>query len=94
MNENLDTFEIPSTNTTQKTIMLRVGEVANVQVVPASDPDTLTYRFAGKTISAGTLVLVQVKLIEGGKAKILVNCEKMVIGSMLMKDVKKSLMKV
>ncbi|XP_072038441.1 LOW QUALITY PROTEIN: AP-3 complex subunit beta-2-like [Amphiura filiformis] len=95
MNENQDTFAIPSTNKEEKALMSRVGEAANVQIVPASDPSKLSYCFAAKTISSATLVLVQVKLTsDTDQAKLTVNCEKMVIGNMLLKEVKTALTKV
>ncbi|XP_038072193.1 AP-3 complex subunit beta-2-like isoform X2 [Patiria miniata] len=89
MNENSDKVSIPDAINNEKAIISRVAEVANVQIVPASDPEHLTYRFAAKTLSTGSLVLLTV-----GKGKITTNCEKMVIGSMLVKDIKKSLLKV
>ena len=95
MNENQDTFAIPSTNKAEKALLARVGEAANVQIVPASEPSKLSYCFAAKTISSATLVLVQVKLTEDAdQARLKVNCEKMVIGSMLVKELKKALTKV
>ncbi|XP_071965282.1 AP-3 complex subunit beta-2-like isoform X2 [Antedon mediterranea] len=93
MNENSEKVDIPDSLNNQKAIMQRVGEVANVQVVPPSDPTITTYRFAGKTISTGTPVLVTVKA-DGNKSKITVNCEKMIIGNMLPKDIKKSIQKL
>ena len=93
MNENQDTFEIPVANKEEKTIVSRVGEVANVQIVP-SDPSKSAHNFAAKTISSGTMVLVQVKLVNNTKAKVTVNCEKMVIGNMLLKDLKNALLRV
>ncbi|XP_022105220.1 AP-3 complex subunit beta-2-like isoform X2 [Acanthaster planci] len=89
MNENSDKVTIPEVTNNEKAIITRVAEVSNVQIVPASEPENLIFRFAAKTLSNGSLVLVTV-----GKGKITTNCEKMVIGSMLVKDIKKSLLKV
>ena len=56
--------------------------------VPSTDP--VTFNFAALTLASSTLVLVQVKVTEE-KAKIKVNSEKMVIGTMLLKDLKRLL---
>ncbi|XP_013411486.1 AP-3 complex subunit beta-2 isoform X2 [Lingula anatina] len=90
MNENSGTVDMATENTDIKTISRRVYEVANVVQVPSMQDNT--YKFAGKTLSAGALVLISVKL-DGRKAALKVNCEKMVIGSMLLKDLKDSMTK-
>ena len=89
MNEVSDKVPIPEPANSDKAIVARVAEVANVQLVPASDPAGRTCRFAARTLSKGSLVLVTV-----GQGKITTNCEKMVIGNMLVKDIKKALQKV
>ncbi|XP_077989441.1 AP-3 complex subunit beta-2-like [Glandiceps talaboti] len=94
MNENTGKTEIPTANNETSTIHQRTAEVANVQVVPVTDVDSRVYRFAGRTASGGSLCLVTVKSSESGSANITVNCEKMVIGNMLVKDLKNSLCKV
>lgn len=50
-------------------------------------PDHPVHRFAGRTVTSGSLVLVTVATKEEGAAQLTVNCEKMVIGTMLVKDV-------
>lgn len=45
------------------------------------------YRFAGRTVTSGSLVLITVVTKEDGAAQLTVNCEKMLIGTMLVKDV-------
>ncbi|XP_070541832.1 AP-3 complex subunit beta-2-like [Ptychodera flava] len=94
MNENTGKVEIPADNNETKKIYERVAEVANVQVCPVTDIDSRTYRFAGRTSSGTSLCLVTIKSAESGEANITVNCEKMVIGNMLVKDLKNSLKKV
>lgn len=54
---------------------------------PVPPPDRLVHRFAGRTVTSGSLVLATVATKEGGAAQLTVNCEKMVIGTMLVKDV-------
>lgn len=54
---------------------------------PVPPPDHPVYRFAGRTVSSSSLVLVTVATKEEGAAQLTVNCEKMVIGTMLVKDI-------
>uniref|UniRef100_A0A4W6C5V3 AP-3 complex subunit beta n=1 Tax=Lates calcarifer TaxID=8187 RepID=A0A4W6C5V3_LATCA len=66
-------------------IVQRVTTAANLSRVPCgSDKEC---RFAGKTVTSGSLVLVTVATKEEGAAQLTVNCEKMVIGTMLVKDI-------
>lgn len=58
---------------------------------PPPPPSTPVYRFAGKTVSSGSLVLVTVAMKDGAGAQLTVNCEKMVIGTMLVKDILQAL---
>ena len=51
----------------------------------------LVYRFAGQTLSSKSLVLVTVKLQESSQVTVSVNCEKMVIGSMLLNEIRSHL---
>lgn len=46
------------------------------------------FRFAGQTLSSKSLVLVTIKILENDQVSISVNCEKMVIGSMLLNEIK------
>ncbi len=54
---------------------------------PVPPPDHPVHRFAGRTVTSGSLVLVTVATKEEGAAQLTVNCEKMVIGTMLVKDI-------
>jgi hypothetical protein len=54
------------------------------------------YRFAGQSLSSQTLVLVTIHLTEGESdedipARLVVNCDKMVIGSILLQELKEAL---
>ncbi|XP_058854478.1 AP-3 complex subunit beta-2-like isoform X6 [Acipenser ruthenus] len=70
-------------------IVQRVTSAANLSRVPCgSDRE---YRFAAKTVASGSLVLVTVVTKEGMAAQLTVNCEKMVIGTMLVKDILQAL---
>lgn len=53
---------------------------------PVPPPDHPVYRFAARTVTSSSLVLVTVVTKEGA-AQLTVNCEKMVIGTMLVKDI-------
>ena len=86
MNENSASISIDSPDA--ETIQKAVVTMANVLQVPSSDNNS--HLFAGKTVHSGSPLLVSLKVSEK-KAKIKVNCEKMVIGSMLLRDIKKEL---
>ncbi|XP_074650639.1 AP-3 complex subunit beta-2-like isoform X2 [Tubulanus polymorphus] len=88
MNENSASVPLSESSHDQRTICNCVFEAANVLMV-SSETDG-EYRFAAKTLSSKSLVLVKVKRLDA-KLSITVNCEKMVIGSMLVKDIKDSL---
>uniref|UniRef100_A0A1B6JXG2 Uncharacterized protein n=4 Tax=Homalodisca TaxID=139475 RepID=A0A1B6JXG2_9HEMI len=69
----------------------RVLQAANVGSIVTVEPGIL--RFAGQTLASKSLVLVTCKTIEDSKSvEVTVNCEKMVIGSMLLNAIKKSLL--
>uniref|UniRef100_A0A2C9JVD6 AP-3 complex subunit beta n=1 Tax=Biomphalaria glabrata TaxID=6526 RepID=A0A2C9JVD6_BIOGL len=88
MNENQESCDVPESKRTPHSICSAVMTVANLLQVPSSDPSI--FNFAAHTLATSTLVLVSVNT--GGKnVKVTVNCEKMVIGSMLLKDIKRSL---
>jgi len=74
-----------------KSLKQRVYETANVALVPTLDQDdTITLKFAGRTVATKSLVLISIiyKCDEPKSAEILVNCEKMVVGGLLLKDIK------
>lgn len=89
MNENKESCDIPETKRTPHGICSSVMSVANLLQVPSSDPNI--FNFAAHTIATSTLVLASVTL-NGKIPKITVNCEKMVIGTMLLKDLKRVLL--
>ncbi|XP_008482217.1 AP-3 complex subunit beta-2-like isoform X1 [Diaphorina citri] len=60
-----------------------VYAVANVGLVPSNDG---VLRFAGTSVSSSCLVLVTID-----SAELTVNCEKMVLGSMLLNELVKHL---
>uniref|UniRef100_A0A9J8CF40 AP-3 complex subunit beta n=2 Tax=Cyprinus carpio TaxID=7962 RepID=A0A9J8CF40_CYPCA len=89
MNEILEKLTLGEKCVNEHVIVERVTATANLSRVPCgSDKEC---RFAGKTVSSGCLVLVTVTTKEGGGAQLTVNCEKMLIGTMLVKDILQAL---
>uniref|UniRef100_A0A8C9TP98 AP-3 complex subunit beta n=1 Tax=Scleropages formosus TaxID=113540 RepID=A0A8C9TP98_SCLFO len=70
-------------------IIQRVISTANLSRVPCGS--AMECRFAGKTVTSGSLVLVTVVTKEERAAQVTVNCEKMLIGTMLVKDILQAL---
>lgn len=94
LNESSGKLEIPSSQTSEEQVCAKVKEAAAVTYIGAAPlPEgAATYRFAGRTISGGTHVLVTVKVPSSGKDSLItVNCEKMAISSMLVKEIKQAL---
>lgn len=59
---------------------------------PGLSPSLYTHlRFAGRTLTSGSLVLLTLDARPTGPAQLTVNSEKMVIGTMLVKDVVQAL---
>ena len=85
MTENSCKIMLPDQKTDMKSVITCVHSVANVLLVPSTDENT--YRFSARSMATGTLVLVSV-IVKESTGKLTVNCEKMVIGTMLMKDLK------
>ncbi|XP_066237803.1 AP-3 complex subunit beta-1 isoform X1 [Saccopteryx leptura] len=86
MNETSTTIIIAPQNFTSSLILQKVVNVANVGVVP-SGQDSI-HRFAAKTVHSGSLMLVTVELKEGPTAQLIINTEKTVIGSVLLRELK------
>nr|ASK06164.1 adaptor protein-3 subunit [Nilaparvata lugens] len=69
-------------------VTMNILEAANLGSTPSSSPDTL--RFSAQTMSSKSLVLVTI-VIAVDSIELVVNCEKMVIGSMLLNELKSAL---
>ncbi|XP_035499359.2 AP-3 complex subunit beta-2 isoform X12 [Scophthalmus maximus] len=99
MNEITERLTLDAKCRNEHTIVQRVTTAANLSRVPCGSdkecslppppppPDHPVHRFAGRTVTSGSLVLVSVVTKEEGAAQLTVNCEKMVIGTMLVKDI-------
>ncbi|XP_055790856.1 AP-3 complex subunit beta-2 isoform X9 [Salvelinus fontinalis] len=89
MNEITEKLTLEEKCQGEHAVVQRVTTAANLSRVPCgSDKEC---RFAGKTVTSGSLVLVSVVTKEDGAAQLTVNCEKMVIGTMLVKDILQAL---
>ena len=103
MNEATGRMSLPSTHSDAKSVTQRVYHTANIlQVgflqsshyynistqVPSGDADLLL--FAGQTVSGGSLVLLSLGL---DTMVLTVNTEKIVLGNMLVKEIKTALEK-
>ncbi|XP_014894092.1 AP-3 complex subunit beta-2 isoform X3 [Poecilia latipinna] len=85
MNEITEKLTLDAKCRNEHAIVQRVTTAANLSRVPCgSDKEC---RFAGRTVTSGSLVLVTVATREEGAAQLTINCEKMVIGTMLVKDI-------
>lgn len=96
MNESASKVTVIETVCDPSTLTSRVTEAAAVASVgsPSVDEDTTVIRFAGQTYTDGVAVLVTIQLTnETRECRVVVNCEKMVIGSMLVKEIKTLLAK-
>ncbi|XP_016359572.1 AP-3 complex subunit beta-1-like [Sinocyclocheilus anshuiensis] len=88
MNESSATITMMPENVSSQSVNRKVVSVANLGVIPSGQENI--YRFAGKTVSSGSLVLVSVAL-KDPDAVITINTEKTVMGSMLLRQVKTAL---
>ncbi|XP_029378163.1 AP-3 complex subunit beta-2 isoform X3 [Echeneis naucrates] len=85
MNEITEKLTLDIKCRNEHAIVQRVTTTANLSRVPCgSDKEC---RFAGRTVTSGSLVLVTVVTKDEGATQLTVNCEKMVIGTMLVKDI-------
>ncbi|XP_051238089.1 AP-3 complex subunit beta-2 isoform X6 [Dicentrarchus labrax] len=97
MNEITEKLTLDAKCRNEHAIVQRVTTAANLSRVPCGSdkecsppvppPDHPIHRFAGRTVTSSSLVLVTVATKEEGAAQLTVNCEKMLIGTMLVKDI-------
>ena len=85
---------VPSATSDEASVKKRIYEAANVLQVPNvndEDEDELLLRFAGLTLATKSHLLLTVKIASDGNGRIVVNCEKIVVGNMMAKEMKKAL---
>ncbi|CAH6787532.1 Ap3b1 [Phodopus roborovskii] len=98
MNETSATVIAAPQNFTPSMILQKVINVANLGAVPSGQDNVHRYeklkfqalceRFAAKTVHSGSLMLVTVELKEGSTAQLIINTEKTLIGSVLLRELK------
>ncbi|XP_018412769.1 PREDICTED: AP-3 complex subunit beta-1 [Nanorana parkeri] len=86
MNESSATITVSTQNSTPQTVAHKFLATANLGVVPSGQNNL--HRFAAKTVHSGSLMLVTVELKEGSTAQLIINTEKTVIGSILLRELK------
>uniref|UniRef100_A0A8B9Z2N2 Adaptor related protein complex 3 subunit beta 1 n=1 Tax=Buteo japonicus TaxID=224669 RepID=A0A8B9Z2N2_9AVES len=86
MNETSATIAVAPQNSTRLVIIEKVVKAANLGVVPSGQDNI--HRFAAKTVHSGSLMLVTVELKESSTAQLIINTEKTVIGSVLLRELK------
>uniref|UniRef100_A0A452R243 AP-3 complex subunit beta n=1 Tax=Ursus americanus TaxID=9643 RepID=A0A452R243_URSAM len=89
MSEITEKLTLPDGCRSDHIVVQKVTTVANLGRVPCGASDE--YRFAGRTLTSGSLVLLTLDARPTGAAQLTVNSEKMVIGTMLVKDVVQAL---
>lgn len=78
----------------KRQLQLKIFEIANVAAISHGDSANLLL-FAGQTLNSKSLVLISLTLDdETQTVAITVNCEKLVVGSILMNEIKDSIKKV
>ncbi|KZS18176.1 AP-3 complex subunit beta [Daphnia magna] len=89
--KGMNEHSFPITNMSElgdvKNISAKLFRASNMASISSSEQNTL--RFAGQTLSSKSLVLVTIMI--GANPKLTVCCEKMIIGSMLLAELKEAL---
>ncbi|XP_015673933.1 AP-3 complex subunit beta-2 isoform X1 [Protobothrops mucrosquamatus] len=89
MSEITEKLTLPDSCQNDHVVVQKVTAAANVSRVPCgSDKE---YRFAAKTVSGGCLILITLEKRPDNSAQLTINSEKMLIGTMLVKDIIHSL---
>ncbi|XP_055518616.1 AP-3 complex subunit beta-2 isoform X4 [Leucoraja erinacea] len=89
MNEINEKLTLTEQCRSDQAVVQRVLSTANLGRVPCGQSDE--YRFAARTVSGGALVLITLVTKDNGAAQLTVNCEKMVIGTMMAKEIVETL---
>ncbi|XP_071993980.1 AP-3 complex subunit beta-1 isoform X2 [Engystomops pustulosus] len=86
MNESSATIVVSPHSSAPQVVVQKFLTAANFGVV-ASGQNSI-HRFAAKTVHSGSLLLVTVELKEASTAQLIINTEKTVIGSVLLRELK------
>lgn len=93
MNELSGSVSVSTSHPATSAIVDKIYEIANLLQVQTST--TTSLKFGGQTASGKALVLVSVLLSESGQeSSVTVNCEKLVISSMLLKEIQSAVKKI
>jgi AP-3 complex subunit beta len=74
----------------RRQLQMKIHQIANVASI-VSETNLL---FAGQTLSSKSLVLITIAFEDNDKVSITVNCEKLVVGSILMNEIKDAIKKI
>ena len=73
---------------------MKIYEIANVASIPFADADDLLL-FSGQTMNSKSLVLISILLQDDNRlASVTVNCEKVVVGNILVNEIKDAIKKI
>lgn len=87
MTEHSSSFALNAALSVQnKSLHQKIFEVANVANIPSSEEDKVF--FAAQTMSSKSLVLIVLHTKDDSECSLTVNCDKMVVGSMLLNEIK------
>uniref|UniRef100_A0A8C5WBJ0 AP-3 complex subunit beta n=1 Tax=Leptobrachium leishanense TaxID=445787 RepID=A0A8C5WBJ0_9ANUR len=86
MNETSATITVSPQNPTPQILVQKFLNAANLGVIASGENNV--HRFAAKTVHSGSLMLVTVELKESSTAQLIINTEKTVIGSILLRELK------
>ncbi|XP_053303951.1 AP-3 complex subunit beta-1 isoform X2 [Spea bombifrons] len=86
MNESSASITVSPQNSTPQVLIQKLVTAANLGVVASGENDV--HRFAAKTVHSGSLMLVTVELKGSSAARLIVNTEKTLIGSVLLRELK------
>ncbi|XP_018794650.1 PREDICTED: AP-3 complex subunit beta-2 [Bactrocera latifrons] len=92
MNEHQSRLQLQRESVDLATLKQRIFECINVAHLPSNDSKDVLY-FVGQTMNSKSLVLITLdwQAAEGAHLTLVVNCEKMVIGSMVLNELRNAL---
>ncbi|XP_015112267.1 AP-3 complex subunit beta-2-like, partial [Diachasma alloeum] len=86
MNEHCSKIKFSGT---KKHLLQKIYQAANISLV-LDECDIM--RFAGRTVTSKSMTLITIKFLDSQELEVCINCEKMVIGSMLLNEIKSNLL--
>ena len=99
LNENYSNVELPGKIQASPSAVLEVVlETANVATVKSQNEEEatdsqFTLRFVGETVSSSAPVLISVAVRGGTKTVVTVNCEKVMVGSVVLQELREAFAK-